>query len=91
VNDGQTDLLPLRLGFVKVFLIRGTGKHVLVDSGTAGSSTKVIALLERVGVSPRDIGLIVVTHAHPDHTGSLADIAEATGAKVAVHRLEAEH
>jgi glyoxylase-like metal-dependent hydrolase (beta-lactamase superfamily II) len=91
VNDGQSGLLLLRLGFVKVFLVRGTGKHVLVDSGTAGSSTKVIALLERVGVSPRDIGLIVVTHAHPDHTGSLADIAEATGAKVAVHRLEAEH
>jgi len=91
VNDGHTDLLPLRLGFVKVFLVRGTGKHVLVDSGTAGSSTKVIALLERAGVSPRDIGLIVVTHAHPDHTGSLAGIAKATGAKVAVHRLEAEH
>ena len=83
--------MPLSLGFVKAFLLRGTGKHVLVDSGMAGSSTEIIAQLERSRVSPKDIGLVVVTHAHADHTGSLADVVQATGAKVAVHRLEAEY
>ena len=91
MNDGQAGLLPLQLGFVKAFLVRGAGKHVLVDSGVAGNSAKIIAQLERCGVNPRDIGLIVVTHAHPDHTGSVADVVQATGAKVAVHRLEAEY
>jgi hydroxyacylglutathione hydrolase len=91
VSNAQAGLLPLRLGFVKAFLVRDEGKHVLVDTGTAGSSKKIIARLERVGVCPCDIGLIVVTHVHPDHTGGLAELVKATGAKVAVHRLEAEH
>jgi len=90
VQDVQAGLLPLQLGFVKAFLVRGAGKHVLVDSGTAGSSAKILAKLERGGVNPKDVGLIVVTHVHPDHTGSLAEVVQATGAKVAVHRLEAE-
>ncbi len=81
----------LGLGFVKAFLVRGAEKHVLVDSGTAGNSMKIVAQLECGGVNPLDIWLIVVTHAHADHTGSLADVVQATGAKVAVHRLEAEH
>jgi glyoxylase-like metal-dependent hydrolase (beta-lactamase superfamily II) len=91
VNDIQAGTLPLRLGFVKAFLVRGAEKHMLVDSGTAGSSTKIVAQLERGGVNLKDIGLIVVTHAHADHTGSLADVVQATGAKVAAHRLEAEY
>jgi hydroxyacylglutathione hydrolase len=90
VNDGQTGLVPLRLGFVKAFLLRGREKHVLVDAGTAGKLPAISGLLGRCGVSLTDIGLIVVTHAHADHIGSLADVARATGAKVMAHRLEAE-
>jgi hydroxyacylglutathione hydrolase len=91
VNDGQAGLLPLRLGIVNAFLLRGREKHVLVDTGTAGKLSAIADLLERSGVSLTDIGLILVTHAHPDHIGSLADIVQATGAKVVVHRQEAEH
>lgn len=90
VNDGQVGPLTLRLGFVKAFLLRGAGKHVLIDTGTAGNITKIVAQLERGGVGMKDVGLIVVTHAHADHTGSLADVVQATGAKVVAHRLEAE-
>jgi hydroxyacylglutathione hydrolase len=91
VNDGQAGLLPLRLGIVNAFLLRGREKHVLVDTGTAGKLSAIADLLERSGVSLTDIGLILVTHAHPDHIGSLADIVQATGAKVVVQRQEAEH
>jgi hydroxyacylglutathione hydrolase len=90
VNDVQVGLLTLRLGFVKAFLLRGAGKHVLIDTGTKGKLPAIAGQLERQGVGLKDIGLIVVTHAHPDHTGSLGDVAEATGAKVLAHRLEAD-
>jgi hydroxyacylglutathione hydrolase len=91
VNGVQAGLLALRLGFVKAFLLKGAGRHVLVDTGTKGQLPAITGQLEREGVGLKDIGLIVVTHAHPDHTGSLADVAEATGAKVLAHRLEADH
>ena len=91
MNDGKVGLLTLRLGFVKAFLLRGAGKHVLIDTGTKGQLPAITGQLEREGVGLKDIGLIVVTHAHADHTGSLADVADATGAKVLAHRLEADH
>ena len=33
--------------------------------------------------------MIAITHHHPDHTGGLARLSQATGAKVAAHRLDA--
>ena len=45
--------------------------------------------LKALGIAPTDIGLIVLTHYHPDHTGSLDRVVEATGASVAVHGEEA--
>ena len=90
MNDVQVGLLTLRLGFVKAFLLRGAAKHVLIDTGTKGQLPAIACQLEREGVGLKDIGLIVVTHAHTDHTGSLADVAEATGAKVLAHRLETD-
>ena len=36
------------------------------------------------------IGLVVVTHAHPDHIGAVGYIVENTGASFAVHKAEAE-
>jgi glyoxylase-like metal-dependent hydrolase (beta-lactamase superfamily II) len=39
-------------------------------------------------VKPEEIQLIVVTHGHYDHIGSVKDIKEITGAKVAMHQGE---
>jgi len=89
VNGLESGLLPLCLGSVKAFLLSGTGKRVLIDTGTAGNSARLVGQLERSGVDATDVDLTVVTHAHFDHIGNLADVVQATGAKVIAHRLEA--
>jgi len=41
------------------------GAHMLVDAGVSG--TRVAKALESVGVSPKDLSGILVTHEHTDH------------------------
>ncbi len=62
---------------------------VLVDAGGRGSLPLIAGGLERLGASIEQVRLIVLTHYHPDHTGGLAGLVNATGARVAAHRSEA--
>jgi glyoxylase-like metal-dependent hydrolase (beta-lactamase superfamily II) len=83
-------VIPIPLGHVNAFLIRGT-RPVLVDTGFPGSAPKILSALQKEGYKPWELGLIVITHAHLDHTGSAAALAGATGAPVLVHKAEAEY
>ena len=68
------------------------GRLVLIDTGVDGGAKDVLAYLRRIRVAPKDIGSITITHTHPDHVSGLAAIkAQAPGAKVAVHRDDADY
>jgi hydroxyacylglutathione hydrolase len=82
-------VIPVSLGMVKAFILIGN-RPVLVDTGTAGNARRILAGLERQGVKPEDVGLVLITHAHTDHYGSLAELRKTIPAPVAVHRLDAE-
>lgn len=65
-----------------VWLIRGHGRTVLVDTGmtkeAAASRGRTLDRLPRegleaLGVSPREVQEVVVTHLHFDHAGTLGD------------------
>jgi glyoxylase-like metal-dependent hydrolase (beta-lactamase superfamily II) len=60
---------------------------VLVDTGMdePGSMATLERALERTGHSLRDVRLIVITHAHPDHCGQAMPIAERAGCEVWIH------
>lgn len=78
----------ISLGRANAFLIRGT-RPVLVDTGLPGNAPKILAVLREEGYDPRDLGLVVITHVHTDHFGSVAAVAAETGAPVLVHADEA--
>lgn len=77
------------LGFNDCYLIQDGG-IIMIDGGAPGKIGEFKAAVEDVGINPSDIELVVVTHGHIDHIGSLKDIKEYTGAKVAIHRLDKE-
>ncbi|MBI4233384.1 MAG: MBL fold metallo-hydrolase [Chloroflexi bacterium] len=62
---------------------------LLVDAGGKGSLPLIAAGLKAIGTSLQEVHTIVLTHYHPDHTGELAKLVEASAAKVAAHRQEA--
>lgn len=70
------------------FLLMGR-RPVLVDTGPTGNESRVLATLERFGVTPTDLALIVLTHSHADHVGAAKALQESTGAPVAIHRADA--
>ena len=72
------------------YLIPGS-KHVLVDPGPPGTAGELLEQLSRNRISLGDIGLIVITHGHPDQFGSAFQLKEWTQAPLAVHELDAEY
>jgi glyoxylase-like metal-dependent hydrolase (beta-lactamase superfamily II) len=76
-------------GYVSEFLISHEGSSLLIDAGPPGKSRSIIKQIREAGVDLEEIDLIVITHVHYDHIGSLCELREATGAKVAVQAQEA--
>ncbi|MBP8303538.1 MAG: MBL fold metallo-hydrolase [Phycisphaerae bacterium] len=74
--------------FVYVYVVLGTRRVVLIDTGVAGSHEAIFQVLRDLGRQPRDIAAIVLTHSHPDHIGSAKVIQEASGCRVVAHQAE---
>lgn len=64
-----------------VFIIRTGKQTVLVDAGVSG---KVLEKLKKAGVSPVDVDLILITHAHFDHVNGLINKDQAVFPKAKV-------
>lgn len=60
----------------------------LVDTGFRGSHSRIISFIQSLGRSVEDISLIIITHNHLDHAGSLAELKKITKAKVAAHKAD---
>lgn len=54
------------------FLIKTAGKKILFDTGLSGL---FLANAEKMGISLRDLDILVFSHGHIDHTGGLATLA----------------
>ena len=74
--------------FVNVYLVYGNGITV-IDTGFAGSEKLIYEDIRATGQDPSDIGLIILTHSHPDHTGAAKAICDLTGCAVAAHSRDA--
>ena len=73
-------------------LVLFQGQEVaLVDTGLVGTPADVvIPYLDSIGLTPKDLSLIIVTHAHADHFGGNEELWLASERQVrfAAHRLD---
>ncbi len=54
----------------------------LIDTGMQGDGEEIIKAIRAIGRKPEEVTQILITHAHIDHTGSLAFLKQATGAQI---------
>lgn len=62
------------LGFVNAFVITKPDQVTLVDCGMPGSADRIERALASLGCAIEQVKHILITHCHPDHAGSLAEI-----------------
>jgi metallo-beta-lactamase class B len=67
---------------IGVYLITTPAGHILLDGGMPGTAPLVEASIRKLGFKPEDIRLLLVSHAHFDHVGSLAALKKLTGASI---------
>ena len=66
-------------------LIKTEDGAVLFDGGMPQVADHLLANMRSLGVEPRDLKWIFMSHGHADHVGPLAAIKRATGARVAAN------
>ncbi len=84
-------VILLNLGFTKIYLLRTDSGYIQFDAGYKHNLKKYLKLLKKNNIRPEEIKLIIVNHAHFDHTGALKSIKDLTNAQVLVHENEKEH
>jgi len=77
------------LSMGRAYLAVDADRVTVIDTGLKGSAERVLRAVEAAGREPQNVRQIVITHHHGDHAGSLAELAERTGAQVMMHALDA--
>ncbi len=95
VPDSLWNALGLEEGVpsgMNCFLLQTDGKNILIDTGLGAPASRLRGKLKDLGITPEELGLIYISHLHPDHIGGLVKDGKAAfpNAAVYVNRVEAE-
>ena len=72
------------------FLIATPKGHVLIDGGLSELAPQIARNIDKLGFKLEDVKVLLVSHAHFDHAGGLAELKRRTGAQVVASRADAE-
>lgn len=71
------------------YLITTSKGNILINTGLASSASQIEANIKTLGFRFSDTKLLLTTQAHYDHTGAMAAVKKATGAKLWVNAPDA--
>ena len=67
---------------ISAWLITTPEGHIVIDGAMPTSAPLIQSSIRRLGFHPKDVKILLNTHAHFDHTGGLADLKRDTGARL---------
>lgn len=79
----------LTFSYFNLFLVEDGDRLVVVDAGTPGTGARIVDAIVAIGRRPMDVSHVLLTHAHPDHYGGLAELKAKVPGEVYAHPLEA--
>lgn len=85
----SNNIYQISLGWVNAFVIEDNGL-TLIDTGPKDSAGKIFSAIKNGGKNPYDIKRIILTHAHPDHSGSAEEMKRMLRVPVMAHREDAQ-
>jgi len=72
-----------KFGYFNLYIIKGENGDILIDTGFIGIQTKLKKWLDKFNVK-----LIILTHAHIDHTWNTAYIQRTYNCEIAISKLD---
>lgn len=86
----KTFFHTLNTGITRLYLLKGSQGYILLDTGLHMSKQSFEKFFKEFNVSPEEISLIILTHAHPDHYSGIKALKEICQAPLLAHK-KAEH
>ncbi len=62
------------------YLITTPKGHIVIDGGFVETAPMILANIRALGFDPKDVRILLNSHAHYDHAGGLAELKRVTGA-----------
>lgn len=73
-----------------VYLVKGELEAVLIDAGAGKASSLIWENIQKLGVKPRELTYLVLTHGHVDHIGGALFFKEKSGCRIVAHEADQE-
>jgi hydroxyacylglutathione hydrolase len=88
-KEMSAEIHKLSLGVCNCYLVKEDGL-ILIDAGPPNQVSKLRMELQTLSINPENISLLLLTHGHSDHIGSVNAVKALTHCKVAINHREKE-
>ena len=82
IGDNKAGIYFVGTEGLGMFFIPTDAGHIVIDGGMPGEGQYVADAIRKLGFDPKDVKILLNSHAHLDHSGGLAELKVLTGAQL---------
>ena len=82
IGSGKAGIYYVGTEGLGIYFIPTDAGHIVIDGGMPGEGQYVAEAIRKLGFAPKDVKILLNSHAHFDHSGGLAELKALTGAKL---------